>query len=180
MLFNRTPLEGAYTIDLQKRLDERGFFARVFCAQEFDAVGLPTGFVQVSNSLSVKRGTLRGMHFQLGAAAETKVVRCVKGSMFDVIVDLRLGSRTFKQWFGTELSAENRRMMYVPRGCAHGYITLTDETEAFYFMSAFYAPELERGVRFDDPALGIKWPLAPRYMSDKDKKWPSLDDAAIP
>lgn len=177
MLFNKTPLEGAYTIDLEKRGDQRGFFGRLFCENEFGAAGLVTHFVQINNSLSAKRGTLRGLHFQLPPAAEVKIVRCIKGSLFDVIVDLRPNSRTFKQWFGAELSSENRRMMYVPRGFAHGFVTLTDDTEAFYLVSAFYAPEQERGVRFDDPAIGIEWPLAPSEMSDKDTKWPSLDPA---
>ena len=177
MLFNKTPLDGAYTIDLEKRGDDRGFFARLFCEKEFGAVGLETHFVQINNSTSAKRGTLRGMHFQLPPAAEVKVVRCIKGALFDVIVDLRPDSPTFKQWYGAELSAENRRMMYVPRGFAHGFITLADDTEAFYLVSAFYAPECERGLRFDDPAIGIEWPLSPTEMSDKDKKWPDLDPA---
>jgi dTDP-4-dehydrorhamnose 3,5-epimerase len=177
MLFNKTPLQGAYTIDLEKRGDDRGFFARLFCEKEFGAAGLETHFVQINNSSSATRGTLRGMHFQLPPAAEVKVVRCIKGALYDVIVDLRPDSPSFKQWFGAELSAENRRMMYVPRGFAHGFITLTDDTEAFYLVSAFYAPEQERGLRFDDPAIGIEWPLTPTEMSEKDRKWPDLDPA---
>ncbi len=177
MLFNKTPLDGAYTIDLEKRGDDRGFFARLFCEKEFAAAGLETRFVQINNSTSAKRGTLRGMHFQLPPASEVKVVRCIKGALYDVIVDLRPDSPTFKRWFGAELSAENRRMMYVPRGFAHGFITLADETEAFYLVSAFYAPDCERGLRFDDPAIGIEWPLPPTEMSEKDKNWPNLDPA---
>lgn len=177
MQFNETPLKGAYTIELEKRGDDRGFFARLFCEKEFSAVGLETHFVQINNSLSAKSGTLRGMHFQLPPAAEVKVVRCIKGSLFDVIVDLRPDSPTFKQWFGAELSAENRRMMYVPRGFAHGFITLADDTEAFYLVSAFYAPEQERGLRFNDPAIDIEWPMAPTEVSEKDKNWPDLDPA---
>lgn len=177
MIFNSTPLQGAYTIDLEKRGDDRGFFARLFCENEFASVSLETHFVQINNSSSAKRGTLRGMHYQLPPAAEVKVVRCIKGALYDVIVDLRPDSPTFKQWFGAELSAENRRMMYVPRGFAHGFITLQDDTEAFYLVSSFYSPENERGLRFNDPAIGIQWPLAPTEISDKDKRWPDLDAA---
>jgi dTDP-4-dehydrorhamnose 3,5-epimerase len=175
MQFNKTPLKGAYTIELEKRGDDRGFFARLFCEKEFGAIGLETHFVQINNSSSAKQGTLRGMHFQVPPAGEVKVVRCIKGSLFDVIVDLRPDSPTFKQWFGSELSAENRRMMYVPRGFAHGFITLTNDTEAFYLVSEFYALEQERGLRFNDPAIGIEWPIAPTEVSEKDKKWPDLD-----
>ena len=177
MQFIPSPLQGACTIELDKRGDERGFFARLFCEKEFGAADLETRFVQINNSSSAKRGTLRGMHFQLPPAAEVKVVRCIKGSLYDVIVDLRPDSPTFKQWFGAELSAENRRMMYVPRGFAHGFITLADDTEAFYLVSAYYAPEQERGLRFDDPAINIQWPATPTEVSEKDKKWPALDAA---
>lgn len=177
MQFNETPLKGAYTIELEKRGDDRGFFARLFCEKEFGATGLETRFAQINNSSSAKPGTLRGMHYQLPPAAEVKVVRCIKGGLFDVIVDLRPDSSTFKQWFGAELSAENRRMMYVPRGFAHGFITLRDDTEAFYLVSAFYAPEQERGLRFNDPAIGIEWPMVPMEVSEKDKNWPDLDPA---
>lgn len=177
MQFNKTPLEGAYTIDLEKRGDDRGFFARLFCEKEFGVAGLETHFVQINNSSSAKRGTLRGMHFQLPPVAEVKVVRCIKGGLYDVIVDLRPDSPTFKQWFGAELTAENRRMMYVPRGFAHGFITLTDDTEAFYLVSAFYGPEQERGLRYNDPAIGIEWPMTPTELSEKDKNWPDLDAA---
>lgn len=175
MLFNPTPLLGAFTIDLEKRGDDRGFFARFFCEKEFSEAGLETRFVQINNSSSGKRGTLRGMHYQLPDAAEVKVVRCIKGALFDVIVDLRPDSPTFKQWFGAELTAENRRMMYVPRGFAHGFITLEDDTEAFYLVSAFYAPQNERGLRWNDPAIGIQWPVNPVDISEKDGKWPDLD-----
>lgn len=177
MIFNPAPLQGAYTIELEKRGDARGFFARLFCEKEFGNAGLETRFVQINNSSSAKRGTLRGMHYQLPDAAEVKVVRCIKGALYDVIVDLRPDSPTFKQWFGAELSAENRRMMYVPRGFAHGFITLEDDTEAFYLVSAYYAPENERGLRYNDPAIGIEWPIAPTEISEKDAKWPDLDAA---
>ena len=175
MKFNKTPLEGAYTIDLEKRGDDRGFFARFFCEKEFGDAGLETQFVQINNSLTGKKGTLRGLHYQLPPAAEVKVVRCVRGALFDVIVDIRAGSPTFGKWFGAELSAENRTMMYVPRGFAHAFVTLTDDAEALYLVSAFYSPENERGVRFNDPAIGIEWPIEPVEISDKDRNWPDLD-----
>lgn len=175
MKFNSTPLHGAFTIDLEKRGDDRGFFARFFCEKEFAAAGLESRFVQINNSLTSKRGTLRGMHYQLPPDAEVKVVRCIKGSLFDVIVDLRPDSPSFKHWFGAEISAENRRMMYVPRGFAHGFVTLTDDAEAFYLASAFYSPENERGLRYNDPAIGIDWPTVPTETSEKDAQWPDLD-----
>lgn len=175
MIFNQTPLAGACTIELEKRGDERGFFARLFCEQEFAKAGFETHFVQINNSLSAKCGTLRGLHYQLPPAAEVKVVRCVRGALWDVILDLRAGSPTFGKWYGAELSAENRRMMYVPRGFAHGFVTLSDDTEAVYLVSASYSPGNERGVRFNDPAHGISWPMDPAEISDKDRNWPDLN-----
>ncbi len=175
MQFNSTPLNGAYVIDLEKRGDDRGFFARFFCEGEFSEAGLENHFVQINNSLTAKRGTLRGMHYQLPPAAEVKVVRCIRGGLYDVIVDLRPDSPTYRQWFGAELTSENRRMMYVPRGFAHGFVTLEDDTEALYLVSAFYSPENERGLRYDDPALNITWPVAPSEVSEKDRNWPDLD-----
>ena len=177
MKFHPTPLDGAYTIELEKRGDDRGFFARLFCQKEFEAAGLSMSVVQINNSLSAKAGTLRGMHYQLAPAAEIKVVRCVRGALFDAIVDLRPDSPTFGTWFGTELSADNRRMLLVPQGCAHGFLTLTDDTEAFYLVNAFYAPDLERGVRYDDPRFGIDWPSQPVEVSSKDRDWPDFDPA---
>lgn len=175
MIFNKTPLEGAYTIELEKRGDERGFFARLFCEKEFQTHGLESKFVQINNSSSSTKGTLRGMHFQIAPAGEVKVVRCIKGALYDVIVDLRPNSPTFKKWFGVELSAENRTMMYVPKGFAHGFVTLTDDVEAFYLVTEFYAPEQERGLRYNDPAINIQWPITPTEISDKDKSWPDLN-----
>jgi dTDP-4-dehydrorhamnose 3,5-epimerase len=175
MKFHQTPLAGAYTIELEKRGDDRGFFARFFCEKEFRAAGLETHFPQINTSLSATKGTLRGMHYQLPPSAEVKVVRAVKGALWDAIVDLRPGSPTYRQWFGAELSDENRLMMYVPRGFGHGLVTLSDNVEAFYLVSAFYAPEAERGLRWNDPAIGIDWPVEPREISDKDRKWPDLD-----
>ena len=175
MIFTQTPLPGAFIIELEKRGDERGFFARTFCEKEFGAHQLATKFVQVNNSLSADRGTLRGMHYQLAPKGETKVVRCIRGSLYDMIIDLRKESPTFGQSFGAELSAENRRMLYVPKGFAHGFVTLVDQTEAFYFVDEFYAPELERGVRFNDPKFALKWPIEPVVVSDKDRNHRDFD-----
>lgn len=169
MIFTETGLAGAYLIDLEKRGDERGFFARAFCEKEFAAQRLATRFVQVNNSLSAQKGTLRGMHYQLAPKAETKLVRCIRGSLYDVILDLRPSSPTFGKSFGAELTAENRRMMYVPKGFAHGFMTLADDTEAFYFVDEFYGPEQERGIRWDDPKFKVQWPHPPVVVSDKDK-----------
>ncbi len=177
MIFSETPIEGAYLIDLEKRGDDRGFFARAFCEKEFGAHRLATRFVQANDSLSARKGTLRGMHYQLPPRAETKVVRCIRGALYDVVLDLRRGSRTFGQSFGAELSAENRRMMYLPKGCAHGFITLADDTEALYLVDEFYAPEHERGVRWDDPRFGIRWPIPPVVLSDKDRTHRDFDPA---
>ena len=175
MKFTPSPLSGAFLVDLEKRGDDRGFFARAFCEQEFAAQGLATRFVQVNNSLSAFKGTLRGMHYQLAPKAETKLVRCIRGSLWDVILDLREGSPTFGDFFGAELSAENRRMMYVPKGFAHGFITLQDDTEAFYFVDEFYAPAHERGIRWNDPRFNIEWLLAPAVLSDKDRDQRDFD-----
>jgi dTDP-4-dehydrorhamnose 3,5-epimerase len=175
MKFHPTRLLGAYTIELEKRGDDRGFFARLYCQREFESAAIPTAIVQINNSLSAKAGTLRGMHYQLPPAAEIKVVRCIRGALFDVIIDLRPDSPTFGQWFGAELSADNRLMMYVPRGFAHGFITLSDDTEAFYLVNAFYTPEAERGLRFNDPRFNVIWPQTPVDVSDKDRSWPDFD-----
>lgn len=177
MIFTETPLNGVYVIELEKHEDERGFFARVFCVSEFRAHDLASNFVQVNNSLTATKGTLRGMHYQLPPKAETKVVRCIRGAFWDVVLDLREGSPTFGRWFGTELSAENRRMMYAPKGFAHGFITLTGNTEALYFVDEFYAPEQERGIHWNDPEFKIEWPVEPVVISEKDDKWPEFDPA---
>jgi dTDP-4-dehydrorhamnose 3,5-epimerase len=175
MKFHAAPLRGAFTIELEKRGDDRGFFARLFCQREFEAAGIPMPIVQINNSLSAKAGTLRGMHYQLPPATEIKVVRCIRGALYDVIIDLRPDSPTFARWFGTELTAENRLMMYAPQGFAHGFITLVDDTEVFYLTNAFYAPEEERGIRFDDPRFGVVWPQTPVDVSSKDRDWPDFD-----
>jgi len=175
MFFIPTPLNGAYLIDLDKKGDERGFFARAFCEEEFAQNNLIRHFCQVNNSVSAKKGTLRGMHYQLPPKAETKVVRCIRGTLFDLILDLREHSPTFGQSFGAELSADNRRTMYVPKGFAHGFITLTDDAEVIYFVDEFYSPENERGIRYDDPRFGLRWPITPTVISDKDSGHRSFD-----
>jgi dTDP-4-dehydrorhamnose 3,5-epimerase len=175
MKFHPTTLKGAYTIEPERRGDDRGFFARVFCQNEFGATGLTPQIVQANNSLSAKKGTLRGLHYQLAPKAEVKVVRCIRGALWDVIVDLRPDSPTFTQWFGAELNAENRLMMYVPKGFAHAVLTLTDDAEALYLVSEFYAPEQERGLRWNDPKFKIDWPIEPSEISPKDAQWPDFD-----
>ena len=177
MRFVETPLRGAYVIELDKREDDRGFFARVFCEREFGEIGLDTNFVQINNSLSRDVGTLRGMHYQLAPSAEVKVVRAIRGGLWDAILDLRPGSATFGQSFGAELTVENRRMMYVPRGFAHGFLTLEPDTEALYMVTAFYDPGRERGVRWNDPRFAIKWPAEPLVISDKDANQRDFDPA---
>jgi dTDP-4-dehydrorhamnose 3,5-epimerase len=173
MLFSPTSLEGSYVIDLERREDDRGFFARAWCEREFAEHGLNARLVQCNVSFNPRRGTLRGMHFQRPPYAEAKLVRCTRGAIHDVIIDLRTGSATYKQWLGVDLTAENRRMLYVPEGFAHGYQTLEDQTEVFYQVSEFYTPEAEGGVRWDDPAFGIVWPDPEgAFLSDKDGSWP--------
>lgn len=177
MLFTKTPLPGAYLIDLEKRGDDRGFFARAYCQMEFAGNGLIQHFCQVNNSLSAERGTLRGLHYQLSPRAETKVVRCIRGALYDQIIDLRKDSPTFGKSFGVELTAENRRMLYVPKGFAHGFLTLTDNTEAFYFVDEFYAPQYERCIRYNDPKFNLQWPEPPQVISDKDRSQADFDAA---
>lgn len=177
MKFLPTPLPGAFLVELERRGDDRGFFSRLFCEREFADAGLASHFVQVNNALSQRRGTLRGMHYQLGDAAEVKLVRCIRGAFWDVILDLRPQSPTFRKWFGAELNEDNRLMMYVPKGFAHGLITLCDDTEALYLVSDFYTPEQERGVRWDDPHFAIQWPLAHTEISAKDASWRDFNPA---
>ena len=177
MLFSETPLKGAHVIELEKRGDERGFFARMFCEKEFSTHGLATRLVQVNNSAAARRGTLRGCHYQLPPKAETKLVRCIRGALYDVIIDVRRDSPTFGNHFGVELTAENRKMLYVPKGFAHAFLTLEDETEAIYLVDEFYAPDHERGIRWNDPKFGIDWPIDPVVISDKDRNFPDFDTA---
>ncbi len=172
MIFKETHLAGAYVIEPRIIGDERGFFARAWCQKEFEAHGLEAALVQSNLSFNKFKGTLRGMHRQIAPAEEVKLVRCTKGAIFDVIVDLRPDSPTHTQWFGIELTESNHTMLYVPRGFAHGYQTLADDCEVFYQVSEFYTPECERGARYDDPAFGIEWPLPVTTVSPKDQGWP--------
>ncbi len=175
--FQPTPVAGCFIVDPVRRGDDRGFFARAFCEAEFEAAGVEGRFVQANNSLTHKALTLRGMHYQLPPAAEVKLVRCLAGALFDVVADLRPDSPSYGQWFGATLTAENRQMMLVPRGCAHGFLTLQPDTEALYLVSAAYAPAQERGLRWDDPFLSIEWPEDPAELSAKDASWPAFDPA---
>jgi len=172
MRFDETKLKGAYVIELEKREDHRGFFARAWCQQESEAHHLATQFVQGNLSYSKSAGTLRGMHYQASPHEEVKLVRCIRGAIYDVIIDLRPTSPTYCQWVGVELSAQNYKMLYVPKGFAHGFVTLEDSAEVFYLVSEFYAPGSEQGVRFDDPAFCITWPVPVSVISDKDGAWP--------
>jgi dTDP-4-dehydrorhamnose 3,5-epimerase len=166
---------GAFVIEPEPAWDERGFFARTWCRREWRERGLTAELAQCSISYNARAGTVRGMHYQAGAHAEAKLVRCTRGRIYDVVVDLRSGSPTFTQWTAVELGADDRRMVYVPEGCAHGFQTLTDATEVFYQISAFYEPASQRGVRWDDPAFGIVWPEAPsRVISSRDRAFPDF------
>jgi dTDP-4-dehydrorhamnose 3,5-epimerase len=173
MLFTDTSLKSAYIIDIEKVEDARGFFARFWCQDEFRANDLNTNWVQGNVSVSRSKGTLRGLHYQIAPFEETKLVRCTRGALFDVMLDLRPDSSTFGEWFGVPLSADEHRMLYVPEGIAHGILTLVDNTEASYLVSQFYKPHAEAGVRYNDPAFGIKWPLEIQVISKKDANWPN-------
>ena len=173
MIFTETAIAGVFLVELEPRGDDRGFFARAFCAEEFAAHGLETRWVQANVGHSNRAGTIRGLHYQAPPHAEAKLVRCTAGAVFDVAVDVREESSTYLQWYGTELSARNGSMLYLPEGVAHGYQSLTDDAETYYLVSAAYAPAAERGLRWDDPALGIAWPhLDAPILSDKDAGWP--------
>jgi dTDP-4-dehydrorhamnose 3,5-epimerase len=177
MKYLPTPLKGVYLIDLEKKEDERGFFARAFCKEEFTQQGLEGNFIQMNNSFSPHKGTLRGLHYQLPPKAEIKLVRCVRGSFYDVVLDLRLNSVTFGKAFGKTLSADNRLMMYVPKGCAHGFLTLEEDSEVLYLNTEVYSKELERGIRWNDPRFAISWPFEPVVISDKDRNHPNFNPA---
>ena len=175
MKFKKTNLKDNFLIDLDLIEDERGFFARYFCETKFSQQGLNTRWVQVNNSASKIVGTLRGLHYQREPNAEIKLVRCLKGSIWDVVVDLRDNSETFGKWFGAKLSDENRTMMYVPKGFAHGYVSLESDTEILYMVSDFYTPDSERTLIWNDPKVAISWPTTPQVISDKDAKGDTLD-----
>ncbi len=174
MKFQESPLAGAYTIEMERLEDERGFFARSFCAEEFAARGLTVVMPQSSVSFNARRGTLRGLHYQAEPHAEDKLVRCTAGAIYDVIVDLRPDSASVRRWFGVELSAANHRSLFIPKGLAHGFLTLRDDTEVLYMISVPHAPGFERGVRWNDPAIGISWPAAPSIVSARDAAHPLL------
>jgi dTDP-4-dehydrorhamnose 3,5-epimerase len=174
MIFTETKLKGAFVIDLEKHEDERGFFARTWCQNEFNTHGLNTRIVQCNISFNKKKGTLRGMHYQIAPFREVKVVRCTAGSLYDVIIDLRPDSRTYRKYFGIELNDKNRRMLYIPEDFAHGFLTLSDDCEVFYQMSEFYSPDHSRGHRWNDPAFAIKWPVKPRLINERDNTYPDF------
>lgn len=174
MKFKETPLKGAYIIEMEPHRDERGHFARTWCRREFEAHGLSVSLAQCSTSFNLRRGTLRGLHYQAEPYAEAKLVRCTRGALYDLIVDLRPDSESFKEWFSVELTESNLMMLYVPEGFAHGFQTLEDETEVFYQISESYHPEYARGVRWNDPAFGFRWPVEEGLMSERDRNFPDF------
>ena len=174
MIFAKTEVDGAYLVDLERLEDDRGFFARSWCRREFAAQGLVVDLAQANVAFTRRRGTLRGLHYQIAPHEEAKLVRCTRGAAYVVAVDLRPDSPSRTRWIGVELTAESRRALYVPPGCAQGYQTLEDDTEAFYQMSTFYAPDAARGLRFDDPFFKIHWPLPVSVISERDRAWPDF------
>lgn len=180
MIFTETNLPGAYIIEIKKLGDDRGFFGRSWCKNEMEEHGLNGNVVQANTSFSAFKGTLRGMHFQKHPNEETKLIRCTKGSIYDVIIDLRPDSPTYKKWFGMELTADNYKMLYVPEKFAHGFITLEENCEVTYLVTQFYAPQSEAGIRFDDPEFGIEWPTEVTVISDKDKIHPDFNESVLP
>ncbi len=175
MRFTETVIPGAWVIDPDPHVDDRGRFMRTWCAREFTEHGLHFAPVQANTGFNVRKGTVRGMHFQTEPALEAKLIRCTRGAIFDAVLDLRSESLTYGKWYGTELTPDNGKMLYVPERCAHGYQTLEDCTDVFYITSAFYTPSAARGVRFDDPAFGIQWPLAVTKISEQDRSWPLVE-----
>lgn len=174
MIFTPTPLEGSYVVELTPVKDSRGWFARTYCKNEFAQIGHNAEWVQMNHSFTATKGSVRGLHYQLQPNAEIKMVKCIAGKVFDVIVDLRVNSKTFLKWFGTELSAENKKMLYIPKGFAHGFQTLTDDCELLYHHSQFYTPSNEAGIRYNDDLIAIKWPLPIADISDRDSNHPLL------
>ena len=173
MIFTETDVDGAFVVDLEPHGDDRGFFARAWSADEFARRGLAAAIAQSNVAFTRRRATVRGLHYQAAPHVEAKLVRCTSGAIFDVVVDVRETSATYRRWFGVELTAENRRMLYVPEGCAHGYQTLVDDCETFYHVSSPYAPDSERGVRWNDEAFGVVWPILDDvHVSEKDARWP--------
>lgn len=180
MKIERTKLSGVFVVELERFEDERGFFARSWSQREFESLGLNPRLVECNISFNKRKGTLRGMHYQAAPFAQAKLVRCTRGAVHDVILDLRPGSETFREWVAVELSERNGRMVFIPEGCAHGFQTLEDETEIFYQMSAYYAPEAGRGVRWDDPAFRIEWPLAVTMMARRDREYTLMSGTTGP
>lgn len=178
MQFVSTPLSGVFLIEPELREDERGFFARTWCTNEFAEHSLKPALAQISVSFNHKRGTLRGMHYQIAPHEETKVVRCTAGAIYDVVLDLRTSSPTYRKWYAAELTAQNHRAFYIPEGCAHGFITLADATEVLYLIGEFQHAESARGVRWNDPAFGIEWPLEPTVLSSRDATYPLVGEVA--
>ncbi len=174
MIFVPAPLAGAFVVELERLEDDRGFFARSFCREEFEKHGLNPEIAQCNVSFNPRRGTLRGMHFQAEPHAEDKLVRCTQGVIWDAIVDLRTGSPSYAKWFGVELSASSRRALYIPKGFAHGFQTLSDDAEVLYMMAESFHPNCARGVRWNDPAFAIEWPIADPLISDRDRAFPLL------
>jgi dTDP-4-dehydrorhamnose 3,5-epimerase len=174
MMFGKTRLPDVYEVEIEPHRDDRGFFARTWCRQEFEAKGLNAGLVQCSISFNPRKGTLRGMHYQAAPYEEAKLVRCTRGAIYDVVLDLRPQSPMFKEWVAVVLTPDKRNMVFVPEGCAHGFLTLEDDAEVFYQMSQFYSPESTRGVRWDDPAFRIAWPGAVEVISDRDRTYPNF------
>ena len=174
MIFKNTEIGGVVEILIEPKLDERGFFARTWCQEEFEKNGLNARLVQCSLSFNTRKGTLRGMHYQADPYAEAKLVRCTSGAVYDVVIDLRVDSPTFGKWIAVELTAEKRNMMYVPEGCAHGFLTLIDNSEVFYQMSAVYNPASARGVRWNDPSFQIVWPQTVEVISERDRTYPDF------
>ena len=174
MIFTETELKNVYIIEPERLDDYRGFFARTFCTREFNTYGINSKFVQCNISFNIRKGTLRGMHYQSKPHEEAKLVRCTMGAIYDVVIDIRPESNTFREWISIELTSENRKMIYIPEGFAHGFLTLEDNTEVFYQMTEFYAPESSRGVRWNDPAFNIHWPTDVTVISDRDSHYPNL------
>jgi dTDP-4-dehydrorhamnose 3,5-epimerase len=176
MIFTPTILKGSYLVDLQPYSDERGWFARFYCKDEFKQIGHDKEWLQLNHSVTYEKGALRGMHFQIAPYREIKMVRCIAGAVYDVIVDLRKDSETFLKWFGVELSAENKKMIYIPEGFAHGFQCLSFDCELIYFHSEFYKPGAEGGIRYNDPLIGIEWPLEVTTVSERDRSHPHLNE----
>ena len=179
MIFTETKLKGAYCIDLNLLHDERGFFARTFCKDEFDQLGLNSNIVQTNISFNKLKGTLRGMHMQVDDYAEAKLVKCNRGSVYDVIIDMRRDSSTYLKWHGMYLSAENHKMIYVPENFAHGFITMQNDTEVHYMITQFYTPGAQKAYRWDDPAFNIQWPIEPVVIAEKDKYHPLIQSGTV-